>query len=354
MKASNSAGPCGASSRPSVSSLALTSGIVEDLDHVGRQLARRSRRAPSPARPGRTRCRPRSRAAWPLRRRWATSGSALERLAVVTASGRSLPVLMWARASAAVSGIIVDPPASRSFRASGWPLYGTCVSFTPAICASSSPDRWLEVPMPARRVRQRRAGCSWRAPAARAMFLAGTLGVHDEHVGNDAEAFDGAEVSTGFQLTPLMQAGHHGVARAHAQQRVAVGRGLGDEFGADRAAGAGLVLDDHRLAVLGDELLADDARDRIDDAAGGEGHDDVDRLARIVVLRRCRGAREALRRPSVSAGHDPGQVECLHLCLLVMWNGDLAPAAAAMVRRAMLIRWIWLVPSYSRNRRTSR
>ena len=55
------------------------------------------------------------------------------------------------------------------------------------------------------------------------------------------------------------------------QQRVAVGRGPGDELGADRAVGAGLVLDDHRLLQPLVELLRDDARHGVVAAAGEVG-----------------------------------------------------------------------------------
>ena len=45
------------------------------------------------------------------------------------------------------------------------------------------------------------------------------------------------------------------------QQRVAVGRRLGDRFGADIVAGAGLVLDDELLAELFGQPLPDQPRD---------------------------------------------------------------------------------------------
>ena len=67
------------------------------------------------------------------------------------------------------------------------------------------------------------------------------------------------------------------------QQRVAVGRGARDLGGAERAAGAADVLDDHRLAA---ERLAhrlgEVARDLVGRAAGGERDDDRDRLVGIL------------------------------------------------------------------------
>jgi hypothetical protein len=59
-------------------------------------------------------------------------------------------------------------------------------------------------------------------------------------------------------------------------QRVAVGRGLGGEIGADRAARAGAVLDDEaRLQTLR-ELLRDEAAERVGGAARRERRDDPD------------------------------------------------------------------------------
>jgi hypothetical protein len=66
--------------------------------------------------------------------------------------------------------------------------------------------------------------------------------------------------------------------RVREHQGVAVGRRLHDVEPADAAAGAGLVVDDDRLAELLGELLADDAGDDVARPARGEGDDDADRL----------------------------------------------------------------------------
>ena len=39
-------------------------------------------------------------------------------------------------------------PPSRSCSAGALPLYGTCVICTPAITLKSSPDKWIDVPLP--------------------------------------------------------------------------------------------------------------------------------------------------------------------------------------------------------------
>ena len=63
------------------------------------------------------------------------------------------------------------------------------------------------------------------------------------------------------------------------QQRVAVRIGPHQLVDRDRAAGAGLGLDQHRLAGLLADLLPDDARDHIDAAARRERHEQPDRPA---------------------------------------------------------------------------
>ena len=69
------------------------------------------------------------------------------------------------------------------------------------------------------------------------------------------------------------------------QQRVAVGRRLGREVGADGAAGARLVVDDQRRAQLLAHLLRQGAREEVGGAAGRERHDQADRLAGPGLLR---------------------------------------------------------------------
>jgi hypothetical protein len=69
-----------------------------------------------------------------------------------------------------------------------------------------------------------------------------------------------------------------GGAAGDQQQRVAVGRGRGHRLAGDHAAGAGLVVDDHRLAQGARHVLAHGARRDVGRAAGRVGHDDADRL----------------------------------------------------------------------------
>jgi hypothetical protein len=77
----------------------------------------------------------------------------------------------------------------------------------------------------------------------------------------------------------LVQAGIDGVGgHGGEQQRVAVGRPLGDELGADIAAGAGPVLDHEGLAQNFSHLRRHDAADNVGRAAGGERNDHLHRV----------------------------------------------------------------------------
>jgi hypothetical protein len=76
------------------------------------------------------------------------SGSNSERLALVTASGRSLPALTYSMDAGMVPNIACTCPASMSVRAGASPRYGTCTTLRPVSSLNSSPDRWPAVPLP--------------------------------------------------------------------------------------------------------------------------------------------------------------------------------------------------------------
>ena len=83
---------------------------------------------------------------------------------------------------------------------------------------------------------------------------------------------------------------HEGRFRAD-EQRVAVGRRLGDVFGGDLVVGARPVLDDRLLAPGFGEALRQHAAERIGDAARRRRHHDRDRLGRIGLRLGGRGGR---------------------------------------------------------------
>ncbi len=65
-------------------------------------------------------------------------------------------------------------------------------------------------------------------------------------------------------------------------QRVAIGRRVHDLLDANRAAGAGPVLDDDGLTDGAGHAIEYDTGDDVGNAGGGEGHHDLDRPVGIV------------------------------------------------------------------------
>ena len=84
----------------------------------------------------------------------------------------------------------------------------------------------------------------------------------------------------------------HELPGEHDAERVAVRRRLGDRQRRDRAGGGGAVLDHDRLAGLAGDVVAEQPRAEIGDAAGGEADDQADRLVGIILdaILRLRGA----------------------------------------------------------------
>jgi hypothetical protein len=111
------------------------------------------------------------------------------------------------------------------------------------------------------------------------MVLTGQARMHREHVGREQDQADRREVlaravgHAGEQVRRNCQGAH-----VDQQQGVAILLGLGDQVGADIAAGAGLVLDHDRLADGVLQLRADEARQDVRGPARRERHDDPDRL----------------------------------------------------------------------------
>jgi len=69
------------------------------------------------------------------------------------------------------------------------------------------------------------------------------------------------------------------------------------------------VLDDHRLAVPRRQLVADQPRERVDDAARGERHDDADRTIGIGLG--LRAGQRCGQRGSTDGGGDAEDSEAL-------------------------------------------
>jgi len=90
------------------------------------------------------------------------------------------------------------------------------------------------------------------------------------------------------------------------EQRVAVGRGLGDHIGADRAGRSGTVLDEDLLLPALHQALGHETPERVGAAPWRERHDDAHDLRRIGLGA---GFRREQRRTSQDRCDDGGDQE---------------------------------------------
>ena len=124
--------------------------------------------------------------------------------------------------------------------------------------------------------------------------LEAARGVHHRHVRDGAERNDAGEVAHRIVAEIGIGRGRRRMRGGLDQQRVAVGLGLDDGGGADRAAGAAAVLDHDGLAELARQRVHHDAPDDVERAARRERDHGPD-LARRIALR-CRDPRQRRRR----------------------------------------------------------
>jgi hypothetical protein len=158
------------------------------------------------------------------------------------------------------------------------------VKAKPAVVPNSAAARWLEAPTPAepsasgcpaeRQRLPRRAARPRQRDEGRER-LRGHGWVDGEHhrLGRDLQ--DRGEVAHRVVGQARQQRRVHHVRDGGEQQGVAVGRGAGDVFGADRGGGAGAILDDDGLAPGLEQLLRQAARDEVHRPAGGDRDDDA-------------------------------------------------------------------------------
>jgi hypothetical protein len=105
--------------------------------------------------------------------------------------------------------------------------------------------------------------------------------VHHRDVRHAGHAGDRRDVANEIEGELVVEGVVDRVRRNHLEQRVTVRRRLHHGLGADIAAGARPVLDDHLLTEpLGEPLRHQTGQD-VRPAAGGEADDDADRLRRI-------------------------------------------------------------------------
>jgi hypothetical protein len=113
--------------------------------------------------------------------------------------------------------------------------------------------------------------------------------MHHQHEGQRGELRDRREVVDRI-IGQLLQGRRDRKADRVDEEGVAVRRRLRDDLGADRAAPARAIVDNHGLAPTLAETLRHQPGDVVGGAAGDERNHELDRLSRIV-LRRARRAR---------------------------------------------------------------
>ena len=127
--------------------------------------------------------------------------------------------------------------------------------------------------------------------------------LHQQHVRRRREIGHRREVVQRVVGQALEQARIGRDAGVGIEQRVAVGRGLGDRVGADGVAGARAVLDDHRHVPFVVEALRQRAGHGVDAAAGVERHHDLDgAVGKFGVGQRGATSSAASKRPADRSG----------------------------------------------------
>ena len=119
--------------------------------------------------------------------------------------------------------------------------------------------------------------------------LGGRIRRHDRHHRRRRHDAHPGKILDRIERHRLADRARDGVAVRGQHQRVAV-LGGGRDAGGSRQAGT--VLDDHLLFPHGGELVGQDAREPVGDAAGGERDDYPDGLRRIILRGRAAARRQ--------------------------------------------------------------
>ena len=202
---------------------------------------------------------------------------------------------------------MVTWPPSRSFSAGPEPLYGTWVILTPAMPANSSAARCTLEPVP---VEAKVSLPSSRFASAinSAIECAGDRRMHQHDIAARRDQADRREILARVVADVGIERRIDRERARRDQKRVAVGLGLRHLARRDGAAGAAAVLDHDGLAEARAHPLGDDARDHVVAAAGRVGHDQRDRVGRIVGGRMT--AAGAIRMTAASAARSDGPCHC--------------------------------------------
>src|SRR5215472_16345449 len=123
-----------------------------------------------------------------------TSGSTSARVAVVTASARSLPALMCGVDDGVTSNITCAWPARRSVSAGVVPRYGTWIMSIPVMNLNSSPATCCTDPMPAEAMLTL-PGLALAKAMNSGTVLAGNRGIDLHDLGHAEDAGDRRDVA---------------------------------------------------------------------------------------------------------------------------------------------------------------
>ena len=199
-------------------------------------------------------------------------------------------------------------PPSTSIRAGPPPRNGTCSRLTLAVEPEQLGAEMLEGADAGRGVAQ----LARLLLGHRQQFLQRIrrqARMHREHIGagaHDADRRERLDRIVGQLVEPRIDR----VRDRDDQDGVAVGRRVRRKLGADDAAGAGAVVDDHLLAEPLAHLRGDGAADDVVAAAGRERDDQPDRPVGIIRLRRGRGR----QRNQQSGGGQQQSARFAHRC----------------------------------------
>ena len=109
-------------------------------------------------------------------------------------------------------------------------------------------------------------------------------GMHYQHIGGGTDHGDGHQILGGVIGQIGKQRRRHHEGRRHQHDGVTVGGRLRRDRGANSAARAGAIIDQHRLAHRFGHLLRQQARNDVVAAAGRIGDDELDRAIGVGIL----------------------------------------------------------------------
>src|SRR5215468_7769308 len=208
------------------------------------------------------------------------SGSASERVAVVTASARSLPALMYSMDAGIVAKAYLYLPREEIGQSR------PCATIENVHHINTS--HYFE--KLAGHMHRRTKGPRAHVDLARATFgigdklwdgFGGERRMHHHHVGDDNNAGDRRDVADEIEVEFVIECRVERVEGTDYEQGVAVCRRAHDRLGCDVAAGSRTVVDDERLTKPLREPLTYQTRYDVRTASGREANNDAHRPRRV-------------------------------------------------------------------------